>query len=81
MENIRLGRQDATDEEVKAAAKDAFADDFIQALDRGYDEIVGERGQGSLAGSASVSPSPELLRTATILDKPPQPWILSKEKI
>ncbi|PZP28473.1 MAG: ABC transporter [Roseateles depolymerans] len=44
MENIRYGRPDATDEEVIAAAKAAFADDFIRALPEGYQSFLGERG-------------------------------------
>jgi ATP-binding cassette, subfamily B, bacterial len=44
LENIRYGRPGASDEEVKQAAKDAFADDFIAALPEGYDTFLGERG-------------------------------------
>jgi ATP-binding cassette subfamily B protein len=44
MDNIRYGRPDATDDEVKAAARAAFADDFIRALPEGYDSFLGERG-------------------------------------
>lgn len=43
-ENIRLGRPDATDEEVVAAAKGACAHEFIQGLPDGYDTVTGERG-------------------------------------
>ncbi|WP_329012882.1 ABC transporter ATP-binding protein [Streptomyces sp. NBC_00690] len=44
-ENIRLARPDATDEEVRAAARAAQADDFIRRdLSHGYDTRVGERG-------------------------------------
>jgi ABC-type multidrug transport system fused ATPase/permease subunit len=43
-ENIRFGRPDATDEEVKAAARAAQADDFVAALPESYDTVVGERG-------------------------------------
>jgi ATP-binding cassette subfamily B protein len=43
-ENIRYGRLDAADEEVVEAAKIAGADEFISALDRGYDAEVGEGG-------------------------------------
>lgn len=43
-ENIRYGRLDATDDEVEAAAKQAFADEFIKQLPEGYDSKVGERG-------------------------------------
>ncbi|MBB1077012.1 ATP-binding cassette domain-containing protein [Rhodoferax sp. 4810] len=44
LENIRYGRPDATDAEVKAAAVAAFADGFIAALPQGYDTFLGERG-------------------------------------
>ena len=43
-DNIRYGRPDATDEEVVAAARDAFAHDFLQSLPQGYDTYLGERG-------------------------------------
>jgi len=43
-DNIRYGRPDATDDEVVAAARDAFAHDFLQALPQGYDTFLGERG-------------------------------------
>jgi ATP-binding cassette subfamily B protein len=43
-ENIRAGRPQASDEEVRAAANAAQADDFIGALPEGYDTVVGERG-------------------------------------
>lgn len=42
--NIRMGKPDATDEEVVAAAKAANADIFIKDLPQGYDTLVGERG-------------------------------------
>ncbi len=41
-ENIRYGRLDATDEEVEAAAKAAFADHFIRTLPGGYDMEINE---------------------------------------
>jgi ATP-binding cassette subfamily B protein len=43
-ENIRYGRLDATDEEVKQAAKLAGAHDFIVTLEKGYEDEVGEGG-------------------------------------
>ena len=43
-ENIRLGRPDATDREVEAAAKAAAAHEFISALPDGYETFLGERG-------------------------------------
>jgi ATP-binding cassette subfamily B protein len=44
LENIRYGRPDASDDEVLAAARAAFAHDFIAALPEGYDTFLGERG-------------------------------------
>ncbi len=44
MDNIRYGRPDAKDDEVLAAAKAAFADEFIVDLPQGYDTFLGERG-------------------------------------
>ena len=44
MENIRYGRPEASDDEVIAAAKAAFAHDFITALPEGYATFLGERG-------------------------------------
>ncbi|PZN56593.1 MAG: glucan ABC transporter ATP-binding protein/ permease [Proteobacteria bacterium] len=48
-DNIRIGRSDATYEEIHAAAEAAVAQDFILAKSEGYDTIVGERG-GQLSG-------------------------------
>jgi ATP-binding cassette subfamily B protein len=44
LENIRYGRQSASDAEVQAAARAAFAHDFIVALPEGYATYLGERG-------------------------------------
>ncbi len=44
LENIRYGRPGASDEEARAAAKAAFAHEFISALPEGYDTFLGERG-------------------------------------
>ena len=44
LENIRYGKPEATDDEVKAAAKAAFAHEFIEALPEGYTTFLGERG-------------------------------------
>jgi subfamily B ATP-binding cassette protein MsbA len=43
-ENIRYGRLDASDDDVRRAAVEANADEFIQTLPEGYDTEVGERG-------------------------------------
>ena len=47
-ENIKLGKPNATDEEVIAAAKSAHAHGFIRRLEKGYDTMLGEEG-GSLS--------------------------------
>lgn len=43
-ENIRMGKEDATEEEVAASARAAFADEFIVTMDHGYDSQLGESG-------------------------------------
>lgn len=48
-DNIRVGRADATNDEIHAAANAAAAQDFILAKSSGYDTLVGERG-GQLSG-------------------------------
>jgi ATP-binding cassette subfamily B protein len=49
MENIRLGKKEATDEEVINAAKSTGCHDFIMGLEKGYDTVVGGQG-GHLSG-------------------------------
>jgi ATP-binding cassette subfamily B protein len=44
LENIRYGKPQASDAEVRAAAQAAFADEFIERLPEGYDTFLGERG-------------------------------------
>ncbi len=44
LENIRYGRPEASDDEVRAAARGAFAEAFIEALPEGYGTFLGERG-------------------------------------
>jgi ATP-binding cassette subfamily B protein len=44
MENIRYGKPGASDDEVRAAARAAFADEFIDMLPEGYHTFLGERG-------------------------------------
>ena len=44
MDNIRYGRPEASDAEVRAAAQAAYAEEFIERLPQGYDTFLGERG-------------------------------------
>jgi ATP-binding cassette subfamily B protein len=72
-ENIALGRPDATDAEIVAAAKAAYAHDFITAFPRGYDTPVGEHGLQLAGGERQrISVARALLKDAPIilLDEP-----------
>ena len=50
MENIRIGRQNATDEEVLAAAREAQCDEFVEKLPEGYQTMIGENGSALSGG-------------------------------
>jgi ATP-binding cassette subfamily B protein len=54
MENIRYGRLDASDEEVREAARLAGADEFVRALEKGYDTEAGEGGNRLSAGQKQL---------------------------
>ncbi len=72
-ENIRLGRPDATLEEVVRAAEAADADAFIRALPQGYDTVIGERGERLSGGQAQrIALARALLMNAplVVLDEP-----------
>lgn len=60
MENIRVGKKDATDEEVIAAAKAAQCDEFISKLPDGYQTVIGETVLHCLVENASVFLLPAL---------------------
>ncbi|MBR3436666.1 MAG: ABC transporter ATP-binding protein, partial [Lachnospiraceae bacterium] len=53
-ENIRIGRPDATDEEVRTAAKRTHADSFIRLLPEGYDTVLKENGAGLSEGQKQL---------------------------
>ena len=67
-DNIRIGRPDATDAEVEAAAKAAGCDPFIRALDHGYDTVCGGGG-GHLSGGEKqrISIARAMLKDAPIV--------------
>jgi ATP-binding cassette subfamily B protein len=68
MDNIRYGRQEATDEEVVEAAKKARCHEFIAALPEGYDTHVGERGVKLSGGERQrVAIARAILKDAPIL--------------
>ncbi|MCC5973243.1 MAG: ATP-binding cassette domain-containing protein [Rubellimicrobium sp.] len=67
-ENIRFGRPEATDAEVKEAARAAAAHDFLTALPDGYDSYVGERGVMLSGGQKQrIAIARAILRDAPVL--------------
>ena len=68
LENIRYGRQDASDDEVRAAAAAAHCVGFIEALPEGFDTIVGDRGVKFSGGQRQlVAVARAFLKDAPIL--------------
>ncbi|ROT87605.1 ABC transporter ATP-binding protein [Bifidobacterium mongoliense] len=68
MQNIRLGRRDATDEEVLAAARAANCDEFIARLPNGYHTKIGENGSTLSGGERQrISIARALLKNAPIV--------------
>ena len=68
MENIRLGRRGATDDEVRAAAKAANCDEFVERLPQGYDTPIGENGAKLSGGERQrISIARALLKDAPIV--------------
>ncbi|WP_338549156.1 ABC transporter transmembrane domain-containing protein [Roseovarius phycicola] len=67
-DNIRFGRMDASDAEVEAAAKTAWAHDFVAALPEGYGSYLGERGVMLSGGQKQrVAIARAILRDAPVL--------------
>ena len=80
MENIRLGRRGASDEEVRAAAKAANCEEFVRRLPKGYDTPIGENGARLSGGERQrISIARALLKDAPIVLPPPPPASLDVE--
>lgn len=68
MENIRIGKKDATDEEVIQAAELAHCDEFIRKLSKGYDTVIGENGSELSGGERQrISIARAFLKDAPII--------------
>ena len=68
MENIRLGRRGASDEEVRAAARAANCEEFVRRLPKGYDTPIGENGARLSGGERQrISIARALLKDAPIV--------------
>ena len=65
-DNIIMGKPDATDDEIKAAAKASHAHSFIKRLPQGYDTVIGEDG-----GNLSQGQKQLLCITRIMLCQPP----------
>ncbi len=66
MDNLRLAKSDATEEEIIAAAKETSAHGFIRRLEKGYDTVIGEEGGELSAGQKQL-----LCITRVMLNLPP----------
>ena len=68
LENIRIGRRDATTKEVMWAAEMAQCDDFVRAMPQGYHTIIGENGETLSGGERQrISIARALLKDAPIV--------------
>ena len=83
MENIRLGRRGATDEEVLEAAKAAQCDEFIRRLPQGYQTVIGENGSTLSGGERQrISIARALLKGragGAAWTRPPPAWTWENE--
>lgn len=67
-ENIRIGKENASMEEIVSACRDACAEEFIDELEDGYETVIGERGIGLSGGQKQrISIARALVRDASIL--------------
>ena len=68
LENIRIGKKDATDDEVKEAARLAFCDEFVETLPDDYNTIIGENGSKLSGGQRQrISIARAILKNAPII--------------
>ena len=68
MENIRIGRQGATDDEVLAAAREAQCDEFVEKLPEGYQTMIGENGSALSGGERQrISIARALLKDSPVI--------------
>lgn len=68
LENIRIGKKDATDEEVMEAAQKAFCDEFVEKLPDGYNTVIGENGSKLSGGQRQrISIVRAILKDAPII--------------
>ena len=68
MDNIRIGRSGATDEEVRQASRLARCEEFISQLPEGYDTLIGENGQKLSGGERQrISIARALLKDAPVI--------------
>ena len=67
-DNIRIGKRDATDEEVRCVARLAQCDDFISRMPNGYNTIIGENGETLSGGERQrISIARALLKDAPVI--------------
>ncbi|WP_027399001.1 ABC transporter ATP-binding protein [Anaerovorax odorimutans] len=68
MDNIRIGKRDASDEEVMKAAKLAQCDEFVKKLSHGYDTLIGENGERLSGGERQrISIARAILKDSPII--------------